>query len=40
MEDQAIGPFDLAIAPGVRYGGIVDVNAALLAVIPELGARE
>ena len=40
MEDQAIGPFDLAIAPGVRYGGVVDVDAAFLALVPELGAHE
>ena len=40
MEDQAVGPFDLAIAPGVCYGGVVDVVAALLAVVPEFGAHE
>ena len=40
LEDQAVGPFDLAIAPGVRYGGVVDVDAAFLAVVPELGTRE
>ena len=39
LEDQAIGPFDLAIAPGVREG-VVDIDAAFLAVIPELGTRE
>ena len=39
LEDQAVGPFNLAIAPGVRHGGIVDVNAAFLAVVPEFGAR-
>ena len=27
LKDQAVGPFDLAIAPGVCYGGIVDVDA-------------
>ena len=40
MKDQAIGPFDLAIAPGVHHEGIVDVDAVFLAVVPELGARE
>ena len=40
LEDQAVGPFDLAIAPGVCYGGVVDVVAALLAVVLEFGARE
>ena len=40
LEDQDIGPFNLAIAPGVRYGGVVDIDAALLAVVLEFGARE
>jgi hypothetical protein len=40
LEDQAIGPFNLTIAPGVHYGGIVDVDAALLAVVQEIGACE
>ena len=40
LEDQAIGPFNLAIAPGVRYEGVVDVDAALLAVVLDFGARE
>ena len=34
LEDQAVGPFNLAIAPGVRHGGVVDVDAAFLAVVP------
>ena len=38
LEDQAIGPFDLAIAPRMRHGGVVDVDAALLVVVPELRA--
>ena len=40
LKDQAVGPFNLAIAPGVHYRGVVDVDAAFLAVVPELGARE
>ena len=40
LKDQAVGPFDLAIAPGVRHGGVVDVDAAFLAVVPELGSGE
>ena len=37
---KPFGPFNLAVAPGVRHRGIVDVDAAFLAAIPELGARE
>ena len=40
LEDQAVGPFDLATAPGVRHRGIVDIDEALLAVVPELRTRE
>ena len=40
LEDQSIGPFDLAIALGVCYGGVVDIDAALLAVVPEFRAHE
>ena len=40
LEDQAVGPFNLAIAPGVHHEGIIDVDAAFFAVVPELRARE
>ena len=40
LEDQAVGPFNLAVAPRVHHGGIVDIDAALLAVILELRACE
>ena len=33
-------PFDLAIAPGVCYRGIVDVDAAFLVGVPKFRARE
>ena len=40
LEDQAVGSFGLAIAPGMRHGGLVDVDAGFLAVVLELGTRE
>ena len=36
LEVQVIGPFDLAIELGMRHRGVVDVDAALMAVVPEL----
>jgi hypothetical protein len=36
LEDQAVSPFNLIVAPGVCHGGIVDVDAAFLAETPEL----
>jgi hypothetical protein len=40
LEDQAVGSFGLAIAPGMHHRGLVDVDAAFLAVVLELGTRE
>ena len=40
QDDQVVGPFDLTVTPWVRHRGIVDVDAAFLAKILELGARE
>ena len=35
LEDKVVGPFDLAVASGVRHRGIVDVDVAFLAVVLE-----
>ena len=40
LKDQAVGALHLAVAPGVGHGGIVDIDAALLAVVLELRARK
>ena len=40
LEDHAIGPLDLSIAPWVRQRGVVDVNEVVLAKVPKLGTRK
>ena len=40
LKDQAIGTLHLAVALGVSHGGVVYVDAALLAQEPEFGSGE
>ena len=35
LKDQAVGALHLAVAPGVGHGGVIDIDAALLAEVPE-----
>jgi len=40
LEDQAVGALHLAVATGVSHGGVVYVDASLLAEVLELGFVE
>jgi hypothetical protein len=40
LEDKAVGALHLAIAPRVSHGGVVYVDAIVLAEIPELESGE
>ena len=40
LKDQAISTFHLAVAPGVSHGGVVHIDVAFLAEVPEFQSGE